>query len=150
MFEGSYKVLVRSDTLTAKHLQQALPITRTEHNPRALQLSAPAGWPGATPSMAEAEHRFGSVLAPQIHRLRNRALFRGDHWMAAPIPLPAVLACFAADGRFFALADCENAVCCDTKAAEVLFHGVRATLPKREVVLAGAAVVAVPLDGDTG
>src|SRR2546423_3462869 len=77
-----------------------------------------------------------------------RGLLNADE-MASAILLPARFAMLVAERLFLAEADSAQAIGGNTERNEILFDGASATVAEREVVLGGAALVAVTLDGDT-
>src|SRR5262245_2504384 len=77
--------------------------------------------------------------------LTSRLLF--VHEMPAPVLLPTILVRFGAERFFLAIADCLDAAGADARLDERVLHGVGAIGSEREVVLGGAALVAVSFDG---
>jgi hypothetical protein len=73
-------------------------------------------------------------------------LFRLDDEGAAAVLSPAVFVLLAAGGTLFSVRHGGDAVARHAVRDEVVTRGPGAALPEREIVLAGTALVAVPLD----
>src|SRR5262244_1509696 len=70
--------------------------------------------------------------------------------MAAPVLLPAGLIAFHAERLFLTVADRAHPVGGNSLGNQELLHGRRSPVTESQVVLRGAAFVAVPLDGHLG
>src|SRR3954465_1329688 len=72
----------------------------------------------------------------------------GDHGVGTAVLRPAALHLLGADGALLAVGDRAHAGVGAAERLHVVLHRVGPALPQGQVVLAGAAGVGVPLDGD--
>src|SRR5713226_4347279 len=70
--------------------------------------------------------------------------------MGTPVARPAGLVLLVTEGQLLAVADGRNALGGDALSHQVVLHGLRPLGPECQVVLDGAAAVAVPLELDLG
>src|SRR5207247_3375713 len=73
-----------------------------------------------------------------------------DHRVDPPVARPAGVVLLVAEGQLLTVADGRDALGGDALSHQVVLHGLRPLGPERQVVLDGAAAVAVPLELDLG
>src|ERR1700757_2203882 len=66
--------------------------------------------------------------------------------MIATVLRPAALVVILARGKLLAVADCRDSAAGDTERHQIILRGLRAFCAERDIVLLGAALIAMPLD----
>src|SRR5438034_1916293 len=121
--------------------------------PPAAAAAGPGGWCAAGGPAAPARH--GSHIR-RVPRARARPRVSGarslaeDHRVDPPVARPAGVVLLVAEGQLLAVADGRDALGGDALSHQVVLHRLRPLGPERQVVLDGAAAVAVPLELDLG
>src|SRR6266516_7377887 len=121
--------------------------------PPAAAAVGPGGWCAAGGPAAPARRGSHIRRAPRARarpRVSGARSLAEDHRVDPPVARPACVVLLVAEGQLLAVADGRDALGGDALSHQVVLHGLRPLGPERQVVLDGAAAVAVPLELDLG
>src|SRR5438132_2855450 len=121
--------------------------------PPAAAAAGPGGWCAAGGPAAPARRGSHIRRAPRARarpRVSGARSLAEDHRVDPPVARPAGVVLLVTEGQLLAVADGRDALGGDALSHQVVLHGLRPLGPQRQVVLDGAAAVAVPLELDLG